>query len=139
MDEDRISRWKCIFCGSRQKKIIEHFSTANKKIGYTLHCCNCGHIDNFALTAAAIDLMTRANTGKLGTSCTDCGLLERDLYTCPATTCKYRKKFEKTEELVITPTPVQQTVSIEKLTPQAPTLRQNRNTTQDMIVENIRS
>ena len=98
MDEDRISRWKCIFCGSRQKKIIEHFSTANKKIGYTLHCCNCGHIDNFALTAAAIELMTQANSGRLGNSCTTCGLLEKDLYTCPAVTCKYRKKFEKEEE-----------------------------------------
>ena len=103
MDEDRISRWKCLCCGSKQKKVIDHLNYSNKKIGYTLHCCNCGHIDNFALTAAAIDLMTRANAGKLETSCTDCGLMERDLYTCPAVTCKYRKKFEKAEEKVEEP------------------------------------
>lgn len=102
MDEDRISRWKCLCCGSKQKKVIDHLNYSNKKIGYTLHCCNCGHIDNFALTSAAIELMTRANAEKLRLSCTRCGLLERDLYTCPAVTCKYRKKHEEEEEAVET-------------------------------------
>lgn len=135
MDEDRISRWKCLCCGSRQKKVIEHFSTANKKIGYTLHCCNCGHIDNFALTAAAIDLMARANAAKLGTSCTDCGLLERDLYTCPAVACKYRKKFEKSEEQAEEPTAIKRS--------EEPTLQEAVRTVQpnpqEMIVKPIRS
>ena len=46
--------------------------------------------------------MTRANAEKLKLSCTRCGLLERDLYTCPAVTCKYRKKHEEEEEAVET-------------------------------------
>ena len=135
MDEDRISRWKCLCCGSKQKKVIEHFNSANKKIGYTLHCCNCGHIDNFALTAAAIDLMTRANTAKLGTSCTDCGLLERDLYTCPAVNCKYRKKFDKSEDKMEEPAAIKRS--------EEPTLQEAvkmvQPNPQDMIVKPIRS
>jgi hypothetical protein len=59
MGEDRIIKTQCIFCGSRLKKIAEIHSKVNNEImGYSLICCNCGHVDNFALDDSAIPVYT---------------------------------------------------------------------------------
>jgi hypothetical protein len=59
MDEDRIIKTQCSFCGSRLKKIAEIRSKVdNDMIGYSLICCNCGHVDNFALDTSAIPIYT---------------------------------------------------------------------------------
>ena len=41
-----IFRYKCPICGSNNKKMIPIMW---KKVpyGFTLHCCNCGHIEEF--------------------------------------------------------------------------------------------
>lgn len=48
LSDDRISRLKCISCGSnfkRQMDIIDH----GTKIGFSTICCNCGHIENYMI------------------------------------------------------------------------------------------
>ena len=44
--KSEIFRYKCPICGSNNKKFIPIMW---KKVpyGFTLHCCNCGHIEEF--------------------------------------------------------------------------------------------
>lgn len=90
MDDERINRWKCQFCGSRQKKRIDIIGQNNRKIGFALHCCNCGHIDNFGMTSAALNLMVGSDSSKAKSLDTKCGVFLKDITCCPAMKCPYR-------------------------------------------------
>lgn len=93
MNDDRINRWKCLFCGSKLKKVI---SLKNKTgtgdiVGYSLHCCNCGHIDNFAFDLKGIDTMigydNRADSRSI-----ECGVCGKELESCNFKECHFRKE-----------------------------------------------
>lgn len=91
MNEDRINRWKCLFCGSKHKKVIKHIrSTDGAHIGSSLFCCNCGHIDNFPWTVNLAKQLL--NEGDRVTSDPQicCGLASKDLENCKNYKCPYR-------------------------------------------------
>lgn len=91
VNEDRINRWKCLICGSKHKKVIKHFRESDGvQIGYTLFCCNCGHLDPFAWTVNAARDMCGENIGVIGRSEVTCGLDEKDLVNCEKKNCPYR-------------------------------------------------
>lgn len=93
VNEDRINRWKCLTCGSKHKKIINHIRKSDKKhVGYTLFCCNCGHLETFAWTVNAAIEMSGENLNSLKTGEIKCGLLEKDLVNCENYSCPYRPK-----------------------------------------------
>lgn len=46
MDSDRISKIRCYFCGSRDKKVIVCTSN-DKRVGKQIVCCSCGNISTF--------------------------------------------------------------------------------------------
>ena len=91
VDSDRINRWKCLICGSKHKKVIKHFRKSDEmQIGYTLFCCNCGHLDHFSWTVNAARDMCGENIGVIGKSEVVCGLDEKDLVNCEKKDCPYR-------------------------------------------------
>lgn len=90
MNTDRINRWKCLICGSRQKKVIDLIGNTNKKIGYSMLCCNCGHVDQFALTMNGITSMICGDESKVSNVNIYCGLNEDDLKYCPNLECPQR-------------------------------------------------
>ena len=90
LDEDRISRWKCLVCGSKQKKIIDAITKSGKKAGFSLHCCNCGHIDQFALTTTGIDLFCAGNSDNIAGKEIHCGVLLQDIECCGHKSCTFR-------------------------------------------------
>ena len=98
MDNDRIRRWKCLICGSKQKRRIDIKGNTGKLISYSLLCCNCGHLDTFALNTSAIDVVLCGNESKVGSVDMYCPLLLEDMSFCTNTKCKYRPKPEDTEE-----------------------------------------
>lgn len=96
MNKDRINRWKCLFCGSKHKKVIEHIREKDgAHIGCTLHCCNCGHIDNFAWTVNFAKQLTNEAESMTSEPCVHCGLSKSDLVNCKKYDCKYRPNFEE--------------------------------------------
>jgi hypothetical protein len=95
MDDDRIARWKCLVCGSKQKKIIEFSGKNGKKNGYSLYCCNCGHIDNFAWTLAAANAVSGVDNGAITESRVKCGVPFKDIEHCRFHQCKYRPGPDK--------------------------------------------
>ena len=91
VNADRINRWKCLICGSKHKKIINHYRESDgKQIGYTLFCCNCGHVDHFAWTVNAARNMCGEDNHVIGRSDVKCGLYEKDLVNCEFLECPYR-------------------------------------------------
>ena len=97
MNMDRINRWKCLLCGSKLKKIIDLKDSKDMVIGYSLHCCNCGHLDNFALNMKAIDTMT-GYEGKANDRVISCGVSIHNIDACAFKECPFRKKENKFEE-----------------------------------------
>lgn len=96
MNMDRIRRWKCVFCGSKLKRKLDAVVSGNKKtIGYSLMCCNCGHIDHFALSPSAIPMYICGQRGEVDKINISCPLSEDDLKFCNNTKCTYRPKFEE--------------------------------------------
>lgn len=55
MDSDRLKRWKCLFCGCKDKNVIDAYSEDNSEIPTVkiVTCENCGHTDMFAVSALA--------------------------------------------------------------------------------------
>ena len=92
MDNDRIARWKCLMCGSRQKKIIDLIDTNNKHAGYSIMCCNCGHIDSFAYNYNGVVVATTGDTKRLKKINIYCGYDYKELQHCTAHNCNYRPK-----------------------------------------------
>ena len=97
MNMDRINRWKCLLCGSKLKKIIDLKDAKDMVIGYSLHCCNCGHLDNVALNMKAIDTMT-GYEGKANDRVISCGVSIHNIDACAFKECPFRKKENKFEE-----------------------------------------
>lgn len=112
VNADRINKWKCLLCGSKHKKIIKHFRKSDDaQIGYTLFCCNCGHLDHFAWTVAAAKNMCGEENDTIGKSEVVCGIYEKDLVHCPKKNCIYRpgekpKKQPKTVNTKLAKPPV---------------------------------
>lgn len=61
MTSERLKRWKCLFCGCKDKNIVD-FEASDEKGKPTIKivtCENCGHTDLFAVSAkAAADFLT---------------------------------------------------------------------------------
>lgn len=97
MDEKRINEWKCSFCGSKQKKIIQLFNDSGTEVGYSLHCCNCGNINTFALhgdaISAAIGYMNKISKRKI-----ICGYSEK-VKNCSFIDCPFRPDTAKREQM----------------------------------------
>ena len=51
LSRSRISKLKCIACGSREKKlaILSAPLKHDMIVGFATACCNCGHIENYVL------------------------------------------------------------------------------------------
>lgn len=51
LSRNRISKLKCIACGSRDKKlaILSAPLKSDIVVGFATCCCNCGHIENYVL------------------------------------------------------------------------------------------
>jgi hypothetical protein len=116
MDEDRITKTQCNFCGSRLKKIAEIHSKANNEIiGYSLICCNCGHVDNFALDTSAIPIYTIGMRDNIKMFDLRCGIPIDSKIKCemecnmerPCIGCKKPapKKMEQQGEVIKAPIP----------------------------------
>lgn len=95
MNMDRIRRWKCAFCGSKLKRKLDAVTGSGKQIGYSLMCCNCGHIDHFALSSSAIPMYVCGERGEVNKIDITCPLSEDDLKFCNKTKCPYRPKCEE--------------------------------------------
>lgn len=91
MTTDRINRWKCIFCGSKLKKIIECSNMSGNNIGYSLHCCNCGSLNNFAFDGNAIDSMI-GYSNKIAKRTIKCAVCMEDISNCKYEDCPFRPK-----------------------------------------------
>lgn len=67
MDSDRLRRWKCLFCGCKDKNVID-FESEDVKGKPTIKivtCENCGHTDMFAVSAkAAADFLTQKSVNR---------------------------------------------------------------------------
>jgi hypothetical protein len=92
MNEDQIVKWKCAACGSRLKKVVDIFNANKKKIGYSIFCCECGHIENFAWTIGLAKTMSGLDTNVVDTCTIRCGMNEETLKHCRDHCCDYRLK-----------------------------------------------
>ena len=92
MNIDRIRRWKCLFCGSRQKRKIEIKDRYGKRAGYSLLCCNCGHIDNFALSPTGISVYVCGKESLINNVDIKCPFDLDDISFCKNVKCSYRPK-----------------------------------------------
>lgn len=100
MSLSRISKWKCLFCGSRQKKKIDIYGKSDRKIGYAIQCCNCGHVDRFAQTQSGIELIVAGDYTKVDSIDITCGL-ECEEYKgyCNVNSCSYHRFKETNDEI----------------------------------------
>lgn len=98
MTMDRINRWKCVFCGSNLKRKLDATTGSGKVIGYSLMCCNCGHVDNFALSTAAIPMYTCGEKGEVETINIKCPLSEKEVEFCMHKNCAYRPHPDKEKD-----------------------------------------
>lgn len=49
LTKDRVSKLRCISCGSKQKRIAPIFDTITRNVlGFETICCNCGHMQKYA-------------------------------------------------------------------------------------------
>lgn len=71
--------------------------TNGKKIGYSLMCCNCGNISNFALSTPGVEVFTCGVESKVDRIQINCTLPPEDLQFCKNLNCKYRPKCNKEE------------------------------------------
>lgn len=102
MNQDRINRWKCQFCGSKHKKVIEHIRKKDDAhVGCTIHCCNCGHLDTFAWTVNFAKQITCETEPMTTDPCVHCGLAASDLVNCKNLTCKYRPDVKEEKKPTI--------------------------------------
>lgn len=51
MDSERLRRWKCLYCGSRQKNIVDIKNKEGVRTIKVVTCNQCGHTDIYALSA----------------------------------------------------------------------------------------
>lgn len=98
MNMDRIRRWKCSFCGSKEKRKIDAITGDNNIIGYSLSCCNCGHIDNFAISPSAIPMYVCGQKGNVKEIRITCALSDDDIDFCKNTKCPHRPIKEKMQQ-----------------------------------------
>lgn len=92
MDADRISKWKCLFCGSRYKKVV-HAMKNEIEQGFSVVCCECGHTDNFVSQFDAIPMYTVGlNGGRVSDLKITCGCSDYDRGTCKNRECSCRKE-----------------------------------------------
>lgn len=68
MDMDRITKWKCLYCGSKLKRKVDvSKSDTGAPLSYSLCCCSCGHVANFAITQKGL-IAIATSTQNIGTS-----------------------------------------------------------------------
>ena len=102
--QNRIGKWKCAFCGSRFKKLI-HIEGSNNKsngndIGYSMACCHCGHVENFALTYDAIPVFVAGlKEGRVTGLNIECGIDADEVRRfCKHHCCECRPTLTETKE-----------------------------------------
>lgn len=97
MDEERIEKWKCEFCGDRHKKVA-YMSKNGKRTGFSMVCCGCGNVNNFALTHDAIPTFAIGiNPAQIISDIEIvCGCSEYDISTCTNNNCECRKTQNET-------------------------------------------
>lgn len=54
MDAERLRRWKCLYCGSREKNIIDLKNKEKIPMVKIVSCNQCGHTDLYAASALAV-------------------------------------------------------------------------------------
>ena len=107
MDMDRVSKWKCIFCGSKLKMKADALgNTSGKMISYSLICCHCGHVDTFAITKGGIAVAV-AGAQRVGEVKLSCGCSYNEKRFCKNFDCEYRLNgpHEKPEPTRVKPAP----------------------------------
>lgn len=96
MDEDRIKRWKCLFCGSTSKRKADAIRTDGEIIGYSIMCCNCGHLDNFATQPSkALPMFICGVKNDVKEIKITCALDDDSVEFCKNKKCIYRPSKEK--------------------------------------------
>ena len=92
MDTDRIEKWKCLICGSRRKKISAALKDGTE-VGFSMVCCECGHVDNFVTDNTAIPAFTIGlSSGRISDIEIRCGSSAYDKDSCSNTGCSCRKE-----------------------------------------------
>lgn len=54
MDAERLRRWKCLYCGSREKNIVDMKGKDDIPTIKIVTCNQCGHTDFYAASALAM-------------------------------------------------------------------------------------
>lgn len=94
MDRTRVEELKCEFCGSKHKKVVKSYKNAGDEhpLGYSLVCCSCGHVNNFAVQYEAIPLYCGAVNGSVSIKSVvmECGACSKLLDECPIENCPAR-------------------------------------------------
>lgn len=93
--KERITRYKCNFCGERRKKLVELSDKQDAIIGYSSVCCNCGHIEHFALTYESIPVYAAGlKEGRIKNVNITCGTDINDVSRfCNETGCPCRPRI----------------------------------------------
>lgn len=90
MDQDRIRRWKCLCCGTTRKKMLMSKNMNGQMIGYGLLCCNCGHVEQFAMTLGCATAALGGNNNYISKVDVKCALTLDDMRLCNSNSCPYR-------------------------------------------------
>lgn len=93
--KERITRYKCTFCGDRRKKLVKLTDAQNIIIGYSAICCNCGHVEHFALTYESIPIYAAGlKEGRVKNVSIACGTNIDDVTRyCEAKNCPCRPQI----------------------------------------------
>lgn len=95
MNMDRIRKWKCVFCGSKEKRKLDTVTKDGKINGYSLMCCNCGHIDSFALDSSAIPMFVCGQSANVKEIKVSCALSNDEIQFCKNSNCVYRPGYKQ--------------------------------------------
>ena len=68
MDFIRIKRYKCLYCGCRNKRMY-HLGVGDEIIGFMWTCCNCGHVDTFITNTKYIQYYNAGKTNIMKSEC----------------------------------------------------------------------
>ena len=68
MDQLRIKKYKCLYCGCRNKRLYI-LGVGKHEIGYMWTCCNCGHKDTFIEDVRYIQYYNAGKTTILDSIC----------------------------------------------------------------------
>ena len=82
-EQAEIFKYKCPMCGSLNKKHVP-IMYKHQPYGYSLHCCNCGHVEQFITPPKSLDGLYNGffNAGEVSEQ--KCYALNKcDIENCP--------------------------------------------------------